>query len=84
MTDDEFEKYVMKNIRKLYPDSSDVPGNRVLLKVDSGPGRMNERLLAKLRARGFYLYPSVPNTIAVSQETDILFGYISSPYFKRT
>ena len=74
MTDDEFEKCMMKNIRNLYPDSADVPGQRVILKVDSGPGRLNERLLlAKLRARVFYLYPGVPNTTVVSQETDFLF-----------
>ena len=68
----------MKNITCLYPDSADCEGCQVILKVDNGPGRMNERLLGKLRARGFYLYPGVTNTTAVTQETDILFGYFKS------
>ena len=78
MTDDEFDKYVMTNLTCLYPDSADVEGHQVILKVYSGPGRMNERVLGKLRARGFYLYPGVPNTTAVSQETDISCGYFKS------
>ena len=37
----------------------------MLLNVDSGPGQMNyKKVLAKMQARGFYLYPCVPNTAA--------------------
>ena len=39
---------------------------------------MNKRLLGKLRVRGFYLYPGVPNMTAVSQEPEISFGYFKS------
>jgi hypothetical protein len=49
MDDDEFEKYLKSNIIPLYPDSLDVPGQRVMIKVDSWPGRMNIELLAELR-----------------------------------
>ena len=31
-------------------------------------------MLANLRAKGFYLYPGVPNTTAITQETDQSFG----------
>lgn len=74
MNEAEFEKYVMKSIVTLYPDARDVAGKRVMIKLDSGPGRMNTRLLAKLKHRGFYLYPGVPNTTHVTQETDRNYG----------
>jgi hypothetical protein len=48
MDEDEFEKYLLNSIVPLYPDAKNMPGYRVLLKVDSGPGRMNIRLLTKL------------------------------------
>ena len=38
------------------------PGKCVMLKVDSGPGRMNLILLARQRHLGFILYPCIPNT----------------------
>jgi hypothetical protein len=44
------------------------------LKCDSGPGRLQIDLLAKLRHLGVYLYPCVPNTTAVTQETDRTYG----------
>ena len=74
MDDIEFEKYMKNNIMPLFPDALDIPGKRVLVKVDSGPGRCNLELLAELRVRGWYLYPGVPNTTAVSQETDRNYG----------
>ena len=41
MNEIEFEKYVEDNLTRLYPDSADLPGKRVMLKVDSGPvGKM--------------------------------------------
>jgi hypothetical protein len=40
MTDDEFEKYIDNSIITLNSDLKDTPCNRVLLKVDSGPGAM--------------------------------------------
>ncbi len=46
----------------------------MLLKVDSGSGRMNIRLLSTLRHLGFILYPCVPNTTYVTQETDQCYG----------
>ena len=44
----ELQKYMDTAIFPLYPDIADVPGKRVLMKVDSGPGRMNTEMLAEL------------------------------------
>ena len=41
MDEEEFDKYVFGSLIPLYPDAEDTPGKRVMLKVDSGPGRMN-------------------------------------------
>ena len=67
-------KYLFNSIVPLFPHAKDKPGHRVLLKVDSGPGRMNLNLLAKLRLLGFVMYPCVPNTTHVTQETDQNYG----------
>ena len=58
----ELDKYIKQSILPLYPDVADVPGKRVMLKVDSGPGRLNVNMLATLRLQGVYLAPGVPNT----------------------
>ncbi len=70
----EFEKYIMTSILPLYPHARNRAGKRVMLKVDSGPGRMNVDLLEKLRHLGFVMYPCVPNTTHVMQETDQQYG----------
>ena len=57
MTDNEFEKYIDNSIVPLNPDLEDTPGKRVLLKVDSGPGRNGKDLLLKCRFCGLYIYP---------------------------
>ncbi len=80
MDDVEFGKYVKNLLVPLFPDSGDVPGKRVIIKVDSGPGRLNVELLASLRILGFYLYPGVPNTTAVTQETDQNYGPFKSAF----
>jgi hypothetical protein len=54
----------------------------VMLKVDSGPGRMNLNLLARLRRLGFILYPCVPNTTHVTQETDQLYGPFKTTFIE--
>ena len=78
MNDDEFEKYVITDLTHLYPDVADTVGLRILLNVDSGPGGMDSKLLAKLRATGWYIYGGVPNTTAITQETDQSYGEFKS------
>jgi hypothetical protein len=74
MDEDEFFEYLQKTIMKLYPDAAPVKGRWFIIKWDSGLGRLNPTLLAYLRYHGFILYPGVPNTIAITQETDQSYG----------
>jgi hypothetical protein len=74
MSDDEFKKYIDNSICPLFPDMEDTPGKRILLKVDSGPGRNGRELLMKCRFRGLYIYPGLPNATSMQQETDINYG----------
>jgi len=64
----EFDKYLVKSIMLLYPDMEDTPQKRVIIKVDSGPGRTNIKMLAYIRALGVYCVPGVLNATRVSQE----------------
>lgn len=81
MDQDEFAKYLMECIiNRLFPDVRDVPGKRVLLILDSGPGRDCEELLAKLRVKGVYIILGVPNSTHVTQVTDQNFGLFKSEY----
>jgi len=68
MTDDKFEKYINNSIVLLNTGLKDTPGKRVLLKVDSGPGRNGKDLLLKCRFRGLYIYPGLPNATSVQTE----------------
>ncbi len=74
MNDAELEKYVENNLLHLFPDVIDEPGKIVCLKVDNGPGRKGRSLLLKMRFKGWYMYPSLPNATSVQQGTDINYG----------
>lgn len=76
----ELHKYISKAILSLFPDVSDEPLKRVIIKLDSGPGRMNVDMLAELRLKGVYVIPGVPNTTHVTQETDQNYGLFKSTY----
>jgi predicted ATPase len=64
----------------LYPKAAQEKGRWVILKGDSGPGRMNTELLAELQASGFILFLGVPNTTTVFQETDQNYGPFKHQY----
>ncbi len=66
----------------LFPDAQDVRGKSVIMKVDSGPGRMELGFLAEARTLGFIIYPGVPNTTAVTQETDQSYGPFKTQFQK--
>jgi len=74
----ELQKYMKTVIFPLHPDIADVPGKRVLMKVDSGPGHMNIEMMADLRLKGMYLMPGVPNITQVTQETDQSYRHYKS------
>lgn len=80
MDDVEFAKYLRNAILPLYPNAAPEKGKWVILKCDSGPGRMNVELLAELRTAGFILFPGVPNTTHVTQETDQNYGPFKGQY----
>ena len=85
MDQDEFEKYMMLSLVDRLGEilgAADLPGKRVMVKCDSGPGRLNVELLARMKFFGFYLYPGVPNTTAVSQETDRNYGPFKTQFRK--
>ena len=52
MTEEEFCQYVLNSLVILYPDACDEPGKRVMIKVDSGPGSLGQRLLTLEQDRG--------------------------------
>ena len=65
-------------IAKLFPDVADIPGKRVVFKIDGGPGRLDIQSLAELQSLGVYLFPGVQNTTHVTQETDQNYGEFKS------
>ena len=67
-------------IMKLYPDAAPEEGKWVVIKCDSGPGRLNAKLLAYMRFNGFLLFPGVSNTTAVTQEKDQNCGPFQSDF----
>lgn len=60
MDDAEFEEYLMNSIVPFWPNVKPVKGYWVIIKADSGPGRLNASLLARLRQLSFILYPVRP------------------------
>ena len=74
MGDEEFKKYLLNSIVPLFPHVRDKAGHCVLLKINSDPGLLSFNLLSKLRLLGFILYPCVPNSTHVTQETDQNYG----------
>ena len=67
---DNYKFEIYNSIVPLFPDVKDIPGKRVIIKIDSGPGQTNIKFLAKLLNLVFLLYPGVTNNTSVSQETD--------------
>lgn len=74
MNSEKFYKYINENIIPLYEDAADVPGKRVIIKCDGGPGRLEYKTLVALKLRGFYLVTALPNSSTITQECDKLFG----------
>ena len=81
MTKELLFKYFIYVFSKFFPNSCDVDGKRVLALIDGGPGRSNLEMLAQLRVKGIYLFPSgPPNTTHVLQVMDQLFGPFKTFY----
>ncbi len=69
----ELKHYIDNSIVTLFPDLEDMPGKCILLKVDSGCGSNWRDLLNKCWLRGVYIYPGIPNSTSMQQDTDINF-----------
>eukprot|EP00804_Cyclotella_cryptica_P023173 CCRYP_000373-RA/>CCRYP_000373-RA protein AED:0.36 eAED:0.36 QI:0/0/0/1/0/0/3/0/200 len=72
------------NIRMsaFFPKIKHVRGKRVIMKVNSGPGRMELGFLAEARTLGFIIYHGVPNTTAVTQKTNQSYGTFKTQFVK--
>ena len=53
-----------------------------MVKVDSGPGRLQANFLAEARTLGYIVYPGVPNITSVTQETDQNYGPFKTQFTK--
>jgi hypothetical protein len=69
-----FRNWMITNVAPLWPDLANVTGKRVMLKADSGPGRMGTEFLAESAALGMYFFPGLPNATEIGQEMDQLFA----------
>ncbi|MGH7955114.1 MAG: hypothetical protein ACREOZ_04055, partial [Gloeomargaritales cyanobacterium] len=72
------KQVLIQYIEKLYPDAVDVKARRVVIKIDGGPGRLDQSCRTELRTRGVYLFPGVQNTTHITQETDQNYGLFKS------
>jgi hypothetical protein len=81
MNEIEFWKFLEATIPRWFPDVENKKGLRVIIKVDSGPGRKNYEKLAKFRLMGIYVIVGVPNSTAVTQETDQNYGPFKQMYY---
>ncbi len=54
-----------------------IPGKRVLLKSDGGPGRTHQRYLEQSHIDGLVHYPTLPNG-TLFQELDQVFGFLKT------
>ncbi len=73
MSNEEFECYINNSIVPFFPNLEDMPGNCILLKVESGRGCNLWDLLNKCWFRGVYIFPDLPNSTSMQQEMDINF-----------
>ncbi len=82
MDEVEFRKYFLNSLVLLFPDSDDVNGERVIVKVDSGCQRLQENFLAEARTLEFIVYPGILNATAITQETDQSYCPFKTRFFK--
>ena len=66
----------------MYPDVKDEAGKGVRFKVESGPMCLNLNLLAYARNLVFIIYPNVPNSTTITQETDQKYGPFKTQFIE--
>jgi hypothetical protein len=77
-----FRNWMLTQVLPLWPDLADLPGRRVFLKADSGPGRMATELLAETAVEGMYFFPGLPNATEIGLEMDQLFAAFKTCAYK--
>jgi hypothetical protein len=77
-----FRNWMLTQVLPLWPDLADLPGRRVFLKADSGPGRMATEFLAETAVEGMYFFPGLPNATEIGQEMDQLFAAFKTCAYK--
>jgi hypothetical protein len=68
-----FENWITEHVMPLWPDLEDVPGKRVMLKTDMGPGRSQTGFLSRTYVEGMGVFPGLPNGTGCGQEMDQIF-----------
>jgi hypothetical protein len=82
MNNNIFRNWMLTQVLPLWPDLADLPGRRVFLKADSGPGRMATEFLAETAVEGMYFFPGLPNATEIGQEMDQLFAAFKTCAYK--
>jgi hypothetical protein len=77
-----FRNWMLTAVAPLWPDLADSAGKRVMLKADSGPGRMATEFLAESAVDGMFFFPGLPNATEIGQEMDQLFAAFKSCAYK--
>ena len=60
----------LEGLFDVYPDMEDVPGKRVIVLLDGGPGRDEIEAYCDFAERGLYCLPLVPNLTHIVQPVD--------------
>ncbi len=68
---------MLGSIVPLWSNIEDVPGKRMMMKIDSRPGLLQDDWLATLRLIGVYKYPGSPN---ITQEIDQNYGLLKTTF----
>ena len=77
VTKEIFYEWYHEIVSVLFPDMQDIPGKRVLVKSDGGPGRTHPIYLSESHLDGLVHYPGLPNG-TLFQELDQIFAYLKS------
>ena len=82
MTNDILHRWLGEHFVSYFPDVCDMPGCRVWLKLDTGPGRQTSQFLSRAKVEGIDIAPGLPNGTEMGQEMDQLFGPFKNSIYR--
>ena len=82
MTNDILHRWLGEHFVTYFPTVCDLPGQRVWLKLDTGPGRQTSEFLSRARVEGIDIAPGLPNGTEMGQEMDQLFGPFKNSVYR--